>query len=79
MKLIFMNNKKSALSIIKGIFCNTNYFEWIGPRCFNIWGKPSIKKLKTCSEYESEKIFKIAEKQPNIKSAAKYLPTKTGN
>jgi hypothetical protein len=25
------------------------------------------------------KIFKIAEKQPNIKSAAKYLPTKTGN
>lgn len=62
MKLIFMNNKKSALSIFKGIFCNTNYFEWIGPRCFNIWGKPSIKKLKTCSEYESEKIFKIAEK-----------------
>ena len=61
MKVIFMPPKKAALSIIKGIFEKTDSFEWIGPKIFNIWGKPSKKILKTCSFTEAESIYKKAE------------------
>ncbi len=61
MKVIFMKPKKAALSVLKGVFesCGTN--EWIGPRFFNVWGIPSKKKLRTCSEKERKRIFEIAE------------------
>ena len=62
MKIIFMSPKKACLSIIKGIFDDCDYHEWIGPKIFGIWGQPKKSKLKTCSNEESEKIFKIAEK-----------------
>ncbi len=61
MKVIFMSPKKACLSIIKGIYENCNYHEWIGPKIFNIWGAPKKRKLKTCSMQESKKIFDIAE------------------
>lgn len=62
MKMIFSSPKKASLSILKGIFEDCSFNTWIGPRYFNIWGKPSIKNLKTCKEDEKDEIFKIAEK-----------------
>lgn len=61
MKVIFMNPRKASLSIIKGIFNETTYHTWIGPKVFNIWGYPKKKKLKTVKKVESEKIFELAE------------------
>jgi len=61
MKVIFISNKKASLSIINGIFNDCDYKCWIGPRIFNVWGIPKIKKLQTCSEVESEMIYKISE------------------
>ena len=60
-KLFFPNTQKASLSILSGVFNQTEYFEWIGPAKFNIWGYPKKKKLKTCSETEADKIFEIAE------------------
>lgn len=61
MKIIFMNPKKAALSVLKGVFDSCKHHEWIGPRLFDVWGLPNKKKLKTCSASESEQIGKIAE------------------
>lgn len=60
-KLLFPSPKKACLNYIYGIFNNTEYHEWIGPKIFNIWGKPKKSKLRTCSIQESEEIFKISE------------------
>lgn len=62
MKVIFMSNKKASLSIIKGVFDNTDYHYWWGPKLFNVWGYPKKSKLKTCSEDESRKIFELSQK-----------------
>lgn len=59
-KLIFPKPKTASLNIVKGVFSKTEYRTWIGPKIFNIWGKPNKKKLKICIE-ESEKMFEIAE------------------
>ena len=61
MKVIFIPPRKASLSIIKGVFDNTNYHYWIGPNLLNILGYPKTRKLKTCSIDESKKIFDIAE------------------
>ena len=62
MKIIFMKPKKASLSILKGVFCNTGYREWIGPRMLDVWGMPKKKPLRTASADEGAKIFEIAEK-----------------
>lgn len=61
MKVIFMKPKKAALCTIKGVFAETRYHQWIGPRLFNIWGLPSLKSLKTCSKDESLYIGQTAD------------------
>lgn len=53
--------KKACLSLVKGVFENTNNYYWIGPNILNVWGKPKKKKLKY-SMLECEKIYKISEK-----------------
>ncbi len=62
MKLIFMKPKKAALCILEGFFTFTPYNTWIGPKIFNIWGKPKKQKLKTCKESEIKQISDIAER-----------------
>ena len=62
MKIIFMNPKKASLCAVMGVFKDTGYKEWIGPRFFNIWGVPNVKKIKGCSQKESKFIFQTAEK-----------------
>ncbi len=61
MKVIFMKPKRAALSILAGLFVSTPKNMWIGPELFNIWGKPSLKRLRTCRENEAVKICQIAE------------------
>ena len=72
MKVIFMKPRKAALSLLQGVFEETSYHTWIGPRLFDIWGVPSLKKLRTCSIKESEKIASIADAiYKKLASAAK--------
>lgn len=61
MKIIFHSPKTASLSIILSLFKTTDYMTWIGPKFFNIWGKPKIKKL-SCPEKERKQIFEISEK-----------------
>ncbi len=61
MKLIFMSNRRAALSIMQGIYSSANDYSWIGPGLFNVWGLPSLKKLKTCSCDEIERIYTAVE------------------
>lgn len=59
MRLVFHSSKKASLSIIKGIFINTNENEWIGPRgLFHMSGYPKHLKLRK-RNYEREKLEKI--------------------
>ena len=62
MKLVFTSPKKASLNVVKGVFVDCPYLTWIGPRIFNIWGRPKLKKLDTCKEKEQNKIFQIAER-----------------
>lgn len=61
MKIIFMKPKKAALCVIKGVFEDCGYCEWIGPKIFDVWGLPRRKKLKTCDANERKRIFETAE------------------
>lgn len=65
MKVIFMKPKKACLSILYGVFEPCIYLEWIGPRFFNVWGKPSKKHLKTSTESERKIIAQNAERLYN--------------
>ena len=62
MKVIFMKPRKAALSILHGVFEPVGYFEWIGPRVFDVWGYPTKKRLKTATPEESREIAARAEK-----------------
>ena len=61
MQVIFMPPRMASLSILKGVFENTEYHNWIGPGILNIWGMPKKRQLKSCSIDESKKIADIAE------------------
>lgn len=59
-KLLFPSAKNAALSIVAALFWECGDGEWIGPKAFDIWGKPKLKKLRVDGS-EREKIFAIAE------------------
>ena len=46
LKLVFPSAKKACLNEVAGLFFETKQNEWIGPRIFNIWGKPKKSKNK---------------------------------
>ena len=46
MKLIFPSSKKACLSELFALTHQTNLNSWIGPKLFNVYGKPKIQKLK---------------------------------
>lgn len=52
MKIIFMKPKTACLGPLLGVFENTDYREWIGPRLFDVWGLPSRRRLRTGSDEE---------------------------
>lgn len=62
MKVIFMHPKKAALSILMGLFNNTQKNQWIGPKHFNIWGLPSKKYLNSFTNDEYKNVAIISEK-----------------
>ena len=62
MKVIFMKPKKASLSLLRGVFEDTGYGQWIGPPFFHVWGYPKKKTLNTCQEAEKKKIWELAER-----------------
>ncbi len=62
MKIIFMRPPVACLSVLSAMFGETKSGEWIGPWLFDVWGRPSKKKLRTASADEAAKIAEIAEK-----------------
>ena len=68
MKVIFMKPKKACLSILWGVFEKCSSEEWIGPRCFDVWGLPKKKKITTAKPSERAKITRIAENTYQILS-----------
>lgn len=61
MKWIFMKPKKASLSILRGVFASTDDCEWIGPRLFDVWGKPQKKCLSSAKKEERDRIAKTAD------------------
>jgi NAD(P)-dependent dehydrogenase (short-subunit alcohol dehydrogenase family) len=61
MRVIFMRPRRACLSILCGLFEGCAQNEWIGPRVFDIWGLPSKKTLRTCSQSEAKDIIARAE------------------
>ena len=62
MKVIFMKPRRAVLSILYGLFANVPSGSWIGPRLFDVWGLPRVKKLCTAGSKEKGNIIKSAEK-----------------
>lgn len=62
MKVIFMKPYEAAKIVREGLFGETKPYSWHGPRLFNIWGKHSMKKLKTAKADEIRRIYETAEK-----------------
>ncbi len=65
MKVIFPKPKRACLSVIKGVFEDTDVCEWIGPRYFDVWGMPKKSRLCTVSEDELEYFAKWNENEGN--------------
>ena len=64
--MVFNSPKKSSLCVIKGLFEDLNYNEWIGPKYFGVWGKPKKSSLKQISNEEILQIFQDAEENYNL-------------
>ena len=62
MKVIFMRPRKACLPIICGLFEGCRENEWIGPRIFDVWGRPQKRILESCPPDEAAEIAKRAEK-----------------
>lgn len=62
MKLIFMRPRRACLSVLRGVFEECGYCEWIGPRIFDIWGLPKKKKLRTATSDERDFIGECAQR-----------------
>ena len=61
MKVLFMSNKRAALSILGGVFEDCRENEWIGPRIFNVWGLPKKSRLHTVDAAEAAHIRAVAD------------------
>ena len=62
MKVIFMRPRKACLPIICGLFEGCRENEWLGPRVFDVWGRPQKRILRSCPPDEAAEIAKRAEK-----------------
>lgn len=66
MKIIFIKPKSASLSIIYAMGRDIPQGSWAGPVLFDIWGRPSVKKLKTIAQNEYSHIRSIADKNREI-------------
>ena len=62
MKLIFMKPERASLSVLYGVFAECKNECWIGPKIFDIWGMPRVKKLRTAGSEEKNRIVEVANK-----------------
>lgn len=62
MKVIFPPPKRACRCILLGLFAPVKREEWIGPRFFDIWGSPKIKKLRSIPADEKKRLADLAEK-----------------
>ena len=60
MKVIFMRPRAAALSVVRGVLEGSEYRTWIGPRLFDVWGKPNVKRLRTATDEEIARIDRAA-------------------
>lgn len=60
MKVIFMRPRAAALSVVRGVLEGSEYRTWIGPRLFDVWGKPNAKRLRTATDEEIARIDRAA-------------------
>ncbi|MBO5898935.1 MAG: SDR family NAD(P)-dependent oxidoreductase [Clostridia bacterium] len=56
MKVIFMRPRRAALSVLRGVFAPTGMREWWGPRLFEVWGLPALRRVRSALEREREEI-----------------------
>lgn len=61
LRVLFPKPEVAALNIVRGVFTEINYDEWIGPKTMKIWGLPTVAKLPTATAEERAKIFNLAE------------------
>ena len=61
MKIIFMKPRRASLSILAGVFDQTDENQWIGPRLFDVWGLPVKRKLHSVSAEEAKQIAAAAQ------------------
>ena len=61
MKVIFPSTARASLSAVQGLFDACGYREWIGPSCFEVWGLPKKRRLRSVGEEESRAIGARAE------------------
>ena len=60
MKIVFNSPKKASICAILGLNTTLNSYEWLGPKYFDIWGKPIPKNIKNISENEKLDIYNLA-------------------
>ncbi len=60
MKIVFNSPKKASICAILGLNTTLNSYEWLGPKYFDIWGKPIPKNIKKISENEKLDIYNLA-------------------
>ena len=61
-KIVFPSPKSAVRGVSIALDDDCRYLEWIGPRLFDIWGKPKKSILKTCDRSESMWIGETAER-----------------
>ena len=69
MKVIFPSARAASLSIIKAMTEKSAPYEWVGPRLFDVWGMPKLKKLKRPDNEEIETVTCVCE---DIAAKIKY-------
>lgn len=79
MKVIFMRPAKAARSVVQGMVEDIPGSHWIGPRFFNIWGDPSVKKLRTADQAERQRIFCTAQQLYADIERTLTIPADTGH
>lgn len=62
MKVIFMHPRRACLSILRGVYEETQPGEWIGPCRFDVWGLPKKSRYDTYSEEEKARVCAEAER-----------------
>jgi hypothetical protein len=62
MKVIFMKPEKACRPILAAVTDTLPHNGWIGPRIFEIWGKPKAAVLRSADDEEKQYIESTAER-----------------